>query len=473
MDRLSDVLELAPLLKAKGEAFVLATVVRTVAATAAKAGAKAIIRADGSISEGWIGGGCARGAVLKAAREALADGRARLISVQPPDVLQAHGVAAGDEREGVRFAKNTCPSQGTMDIFIEPVLPRPQIVLCGSSPVAVAIADLAPRLGFSVTACAPAAEQAAFAEADRRIDDYALPATEEGERFIVVSTQSRGDERALTAALLDRRPLRRFRRQPAESADVESSAGGARRRRRASDELTRAGRARPRRHRPGGNRALDHRRDRRLPARPRTQGSGPMTSSACLAAPAPSRREIAARNTPLLFVGLTALPLGLLLDRRFGLLPALTARCGGAETLLGALRWHWSCMPATCLMMLFAAPAWIGIEALARAGRAGSARRDRGTGALAACGCHLAMLIGMASTLGAGPELVGARRPAVDRRRGDRGDGVRHGWRNGSGVRVRSDQDPAIGPKADGIGAYAPALLRSRTEIGWSYAASS
>ena len=200
MDRLSDVLELAPVLKAKGEAFVLATVVRTVAATAAKAGAKAIIRADGSISEGWIGGGCARSAVLKAAREALADGRARLISVQPPDVLQEHGVAAGEEREGVRFARNACPSHGTMDIFIEPVLPRPQIVLCGSSPVAVAIADLAPRLGFSVTACAPAAEQGAFAQADRRIEGYALPANEE-ERFIVVSTQGRGDEAALAAAL--------------------------------------------------------------------------------------------------------------------------------------------------------------------------------------------------------------------------------------------------------------------------------
>ena len=80
MNRLSDVLELAPLLKAKGEAFVLATVVRTVAATAAKAGAKAIIRADGSISEGWIGGGCARAAVLKAARDAIADGKSRLVS---------------------------------------------------------------------------------------------------------------------------------------------------------------------------------------------------------------------------------------------------------------------------------------------------------------------------------------------------------------------------------------------------------
>ena len=201
MDRMSDVLELVPSLKARGEAFVLATVVRTVAATAAKAGAKAIIRADGSISEGWIGGGCAKGAVLKAAREALADGRARLISVQPPDVLQERGVAAGEEREGVRFAKNSCPSHGTMDVFLEPLLPRPQIVLCGSSPVAVAIADLAPRLGFSVTACAPAAEQDAFAEVDRRINDYALPVAEDGERFIVVSTQGRGDETALMAAL--------------------------------------------------------------------------------------------------------------------------------------------------------------------------------------------------------------------------------------------------------------------------------
>ncbi len=210
MERSSDVLELVPSLKAKGEAFALATVVRTVAATAAKAGAKAIVRGDGTISEGWIGGGCARGAVVKAAREAIADGQARLISVQPPDVLQEHGVSAGEEREGVRFAKNTCPSHGTMDIFIEPVLPRPEIVLCGSSPVAAAIADLAPRLGFSVTACAPAAEQGAFSDVDRRIDDYRLPASGDGERFIVVSTQSRGDEKALHAALTTDAPYVAF-----------------------------------------------------------------------------------------------------------------------------------------------------------------------------------------------------------------------------------------------------------------------
>jgi xanthine dehydrogenase accessory factor len=201
MERAADVLDLVSSLKAQGEAFALATVVRTVAATAAKAGAKAVIRADGSISGGWIGGGCARSAVLNAARQALADGQARLVSVQPAELLEAHGVQPGEEREGVRFARNTCPSLGSMDIFVEPVLPRPQIVLCGSSPVAVAIADLARRLGFAVTACAPQAEQEAYREVDRRIEGYALPVADNGERFVVVSTQGRGDEAALQAAL--------------------------------------------------------------------------------------------------------------------------------------------------------------------------------------------------------------------------------------------------------------------------------
>ena len=201
LDRAADILDHISTMKAKGEPFALATVVRTVAATAAKAGAKAVILPDGTISEGWIGGGCARAAVLKAAREAMADGKSRLISVQPPDVLQEQGIAAGDERSGVRFVKNMCPSQGTMDVFVEPVLPQPQIVVCGSSPVAVAIARLGRQIGCSITACAPAAEQASFPEADRRIEGYALPMDEKGARFVVVSTQGRGDEAALQAAL--------------------------------------------------------------------------------------------------------------------------------------------------------------------------------------------------------------------------------------------------------------------------------
>lgn len=201
MRQQSDIIKHAADLRGTGEAFVLATVVRTVAATAAKAGAKAIIRADGTIVEGWIGGGCARGAVLKAAKEAIADGQSRFISVQPDEALAEHGVAAGTEKEGVRFARNMCPSKGTMDVFVEPVLPAPDVVILGSSPVAVALADIAPRFGFHVTVCAPADEQDAFAAADTRVDGFMIDTAEPRERYVVVSTQGRGDEAALSAAL--------------------------------------------------------------------------------------------------------------------------------------------------------------------------------------------------------------------------------------------------------------------------------
>jgi len=200
MKRAIDIHGIISTRKASGEPFAIATVVRTVAATAAKAGAKAVILPDGTVTEGWIGGGCARAAVIKAAKDALADGKARLVSVEPPDELDKHGHTAGEEQGGVRFARNMCPSQGTMDVFVEPVLPRPRIVICGSSPVAVAIADLGRRMGFAVTACAPAAEQAAFEEVERRIEGYALPVEDAASRYIVVSTQGRGDEAALLAA---------------------------------------------------------------------------------------------------------------------------------------------------------------------------------------------------------------------------------------------------------------------------------
>jgi len=201
MGQAEDILELISSMKAKDEPFALATVVRTVAATAVKAGAKAVILPDGTVSGGWIGGGCARAAVLKAAKDALVDGQPRLVSVQPPDLLEGQGIAAGDERAGIRFVKNMCPSQGTTDVFVEPVLPRPQLVVCGASPVAVAIAELGRRIGFALTVCAPAGDQAAFPNADRRIEGFALPVEDTGTRFVVVSTQGRGDEAALQAAL--------------------------------------------------------------------------------------------------------------------------------------------------------------------------------------------------------------------------------------------------------------------------------
>ncbi|MGP2490052.1 XdhC family protein [Mesorhizobium sp. PUT5] len=196
-----DVLDLVSRLKAAEEPFVLATVVRTVSVTAAKAGAKALIRPDGRIEAGWIGGGCARGATLKAARQALADGRSRLISIQPENLLAELGVKPGDDRDGIEFAKNMCPSRGTMDIFIEPVLPHPALVVLGSSPVAVALVEQAQPLGFHVTLAAPFAEFDTLPQADDLVDGFGIEASPGVRRFVVVSTQGKGDEAALKAAL--------------------------------------------------------------------------------------------------------------------------------------------------------------------------------------------------------------------------------------------------------------------------------
>lgn len=196
-----DVLDELNALKASGEPFAVATVVRTVALTAAKAGAKALIRRDGSLSAGWIGGGCARAAVLEAARAALLDGRPRLVSVQPGDALQALGLAAGQNRGGVDFARNMCPSQGTMDVFVEPVLPKPELLVCGATPVAVALADLGRRLGFLVAVAAPPEDHARFAGIDLAIPGYDLSRLVAGERYIVIATQGKGDAAALSAAL--------------------------------------------------------------------------------------------------------------------------------------------------------------------------------------------------------------------------------------------------------------------------------
>lgn len=196
-----DMLQLMSRLKAADEPFVLATVIRTVSVTAAKAGAKAIIRADGTIEAGWVGGGCARGATLKAARAALADGRSRLVSIQPENLLAELGVRPGEDREGVEFAKNMCPSQGTMDIFIEPMLPAPLLVILGSSPVALALAEQARLLGYKVTLAAPLGELPEIPEVDLLVDGFQVDVAQKRQCFVVVSTQGKGDDAALRASL--------------------------------------------------------------------------------------------------------------------------------------------------------------------------------------------------------------------------------------------------------------------------------
>ncbi len=217
--------ELIEELRATGQPFAVATVVRTVAATAAKAGAKAVVTADG-VLHGFIGGGCVTGAVRRTAALALADGRAHLISVLPRDEFDAapaDGGAAGIERH-----RSSCPSGGTMDVFVEPMLPAPELVVCGGAPVALAIADLAPRVGFEVTMVAPADERRDCAAGVRGIDSLAALGDGARDRYVIVATQGRRDVDTLKAALESDIPFVAFvgSRRKAEALKARLVAGG-------------------------------------------------------------------------------------------------------------------------------------------------------------------------------------------------------------------------------------------------------
>jgi xanthine dehydrogenase accessory factor len=200
-----DIIDCMARMKGDGQPFALATVIRTEDATAAKAGAKAIVRADGTLV-GWIGGGCTLGAVRKAAAQALTDGRARLIRVRPKGRLAEDPVETG-----VDLHKNACPSGGTVEVFIEPILPRPALVVAGASPVARALADIGHRAGFALTVAALSEDQPNFAAADARIEGFDLtqaPGIATG--YVVVATQGKRDREALTAALSSGAPYVAF-----------------------------------------------------------------------------------------------------------------------------------------------------------------------------------------------------------------------------------------------------------------------
>lgn len=94
-----------------------------------------------------------------------------------------------------------CPSKGTMDIFVEPVLPRPALIVLGSSPVALALVEQAGPLGFHVTLAAPLVEFSVMPQADDFVDGFMPDTSSQAKRFVVVSTQGKGDEAALKVAL--------------------------------------------------------------------------------------------------------------------------------------------------------------------------------------------------------------------------------------------------------------------------------
>lgn len=187
------ILDRAVALKAAARPFALVTVVRCESPTSAKPGAKAVVEPDGVI-QGWIGGGCAQPAVIKMAKASLNDGKTRLIRISP-------NKGAGVE-EGVTDFGMTCHSGGTLDIFIEPVIPRPTLLIIGGSPAAQSLCALAHRVGFSATIAVPGVDAELFPDAEQLVDGFDLADIAfMHPLFVVVATQGQRDEQGLEAAL--------------------------------------------------------------------------------------------------------------------------------------------------------------------------------------------------------------------------------------------------------------------------------
>jgi xanthine dehydrogenase accessory factor len=180
-------------LERRGEPFVTATVVRIERPTSGKPGDRAIVTLGGEL-RGWIGGSCARPTVIEEARAALADGRSRLVRLSSQPESQAL-------REGITDLSMTCFSGGTMEIFIEPKLPRPRLIVIGDQAVARALAALGRAMGYQVVGIEgsdlePVAETISGVEA---IAGSAHPLT-----AVIVATHGEHDEVALEHALESR-----------------------------------------------------------------------------------------------------------------------------------------------------------------------------------------------------------------------------------------------------------------------------
>jgi xanthine dehydrogenase accessory factor len=192
MNMFDEFLSRAAELRSHEEPFATAVVVRCQSPVSGKPGDKAIIEVDGSVW-GWIGGGCVQPLVVREALKAIADGKPRLVRVAPSKTAEPE--------EGTVSYTMTCHSGGALDIYIEPVLAKPQILIFGRSAVAKALCSLGKEIGYRITVMAAGAVAEIFPEADTIKQEMNLSGVELGpETFIVVSTQGEQDEEALEQA---------------------------------------------------------------------------------------------------------------------------------------------------------------------------------------------------------------------------------------------------------------------------------
>jgi xanthine dehydrogenase accessory factor len=172
------VLDQAGELSRRGEAFALATVVWRQGPSSGQQGSRAVITEAGELY-GWIGGACAEPMVIGQAQRAIADGEARLLLLGTPEQFGA------PVPEGMTVVPIACQSEGALEVYVEPVLPAPHLVVVGRSPMAYTLTDLARTLGW----------RAAL------IDGPDFTAADASERsMVVVATQGHYDEEAVAQA---------------------------------------------------------------------------------------------------------------------------------------------------------------------------------------------------------------------------------------------------------------------------------
>ena len=175
-----DVLELLREYAADGTPCVLATVVRVEPPTSARPGDKAVITADGRL-RGWIGGSCSEPVVRREALRALAEGTPQLVRIVASEEVRQ------TRKKGELTVATTCPSGGSLDIFIEPRVPRPLLLVFGDTPVAHTMARLGELTGFRTQTVTQG--------------DLATLSVPPADAWAVIATMGHYDEDALEAAL--------------------------------------------------------------------------------------------------------------------------------------------------------------------------------------------------------------------------------------------------------------------------------
>ena len=189
---LSEILKEVQGLQQESAPFAIAMVINRVMPSSGKPGDKAIIREDGTVS-GWIGGGCTRGIVIKEALDAIEANKPRIVRIHPDGNIES--------KPGVVDYKMTCHSGGAVELYIEPVLPKPHLLILGKSHIAMALSKVAKTIGYNITVMANGAEKYAFPDADLILDKGIQNEALQSNSCIVVCTQGEQDEDALEWAI--------------------------------------------------------------------------------------------------------------------------------------------------------------------------------------------------------------------------------------------------------------------------------